>query len=271
MKKYILPLFISLPLFVNAQFEVRYSYVFNSPQNFMRSSLDNAHGFSMEYYTSVKHSNYFTGIGFQVGVYGYHSQPIEFLSTDGAMVQTNLNITNTYNYWNIYHKYRFSNFEKNGSRIIPFVEAKTGWSFFRTSLFIEDPNDVSNCEPLEQDIMQKDNAWNVYAGAGFDLKLTGLLNPLKHATCTCPKVYFSTSVGFHYGGKVSYMNVDREGSNTSAQHSHAGHTNSDSDKTEFYTTWVNTQTQVTHQHHTGYLYTSPIRLFELKAGFVIRF
>jgi hypothetical protein len=271
MKKYLLSLFIAVPLLSSAQFEARYSYVFNSPQNYMRSSLTNAHGFAMEYYKSVKNSNYFTGIGFQVGVYGYNSEPIAFQTTDGGIVNTNLNITNSFNNWSIYHKYRFTQFEKNGSRLIPFIEGKTGWSFFRTNLFIEDPNDIDNCAPLEQAIMQKDNTWNVYAGAGFDLKISHLRNPEKHTTCSCPKLYFSSSVGFHYGGKVSYMNVDRDGDNTSGQHNHGTSISTDGEKEEFYTTWVNNQTQVEHQHHTGYLYTSPLRMLEIKAGFTLRF
>lgn len=271
MKKYLLSLLIAVPILSSAQFEMKYSYVFNSPQNYMRSSLDNAHGFSMEYYGSVKNSSYYTGVGFQVGVYGYHTEPIAFQTSDGSIINTNLNITNSFNSWSIYHKYRFSQFENNGGRLVPFIEGRTGWSFFRTGLFIEDPNDVDNCEPLEQDIMQKDNTWNVYAGAGFDLKISHLRNPEKHATCGCPKIYFSTSVGFHYGGKVSYMNVDRDGSNTSSQHNHGTEVSTDGEKEEFYTTWVNNQTQVEHQHHTGYLYTSPLRLLEIKAGFTIRF
>ncbi len=268
MKRYLLSLFIVTPLLTQAQFETKMSYVFNSPQNFMRSSLDIASGFAMEMYGSVKKTNYYTGISFNVGVYSYHTEPIAFETADGSIINTNLNITNSFNSWSIYHKYRFSKFEENG-RLIPFIDGRTGWSFFRTSLFIEDPNDTDNCHPLEQSIMQKDNAWTVYGGAGFDLLLTGIFNPERHATCGCPKSYFSFSVGFNYGGKVSYMNVDKEGSNTSATHNHEAMT--DGDKKEYYTSWVNNQTEVVHQHHTGYLYTSPIRMLEIKTGFIIRF
>lgn len=270
MKRYLLTLLICLPFFSHAQLEMKYSYLFNAPQGIMLSSLDNAHGFSIDYYGSVKKSNYYTGLSFNLGVYGFHSEPIDFKATDGSVVKTNLNITNSYNSWSVYHKFRFSKFGENGGRLIPFIEARTGWAFFRTNLFIEDPEDETNCEALEQDIMQKDNTWNLYGGAGFDLLLTGWLNPEKHASCSCPRAYFSVSVGYNYGGKVNYMNVDKENTNSSATHNHSNHT-SDGDQVPYYTTWINNQTQVTHQHHTGFLYTSAIRLIELKLGFTIRF
>jgi len=270
MKRYLLPILFTLPMISTAQFEMKFSYLFNSPQNFMRSSLDQSHGFAMDYYGSVKKTNYYTGISFNMGIYGYHTEPIDFTATDGSIVKTNLNITNSYNSWSIYHKYRFSRFEENGGRLIPFIDARTGWAFFRTSLYIEDPEDVSNCEPLEQDIMQKDNTWNVYGGAGFDFLLSGLRNKENPSPCQGLQSYFTVSFGYNYGGKVSYMNVDRDGSNTTSQHNH-GTSPESGDQSAYYTTWVNTQSQVTHQHHTGYLYNSPVRMLEIKAGFVLRF
>lgn len=264
MKYLLLPFFIALPFLSQAQFAMNYSYVFNAPQNYMRSSLSNAHGFAMEYYGNVKKTNYQIGLAYHMGIYGYHTEPIDFTASDGSIVKTNLNISNAFNFISIYHKYSFNKFATSG-RLIPFIDAKTGWSFFRTKLYIADPEDVSNCEPLEQDIMQRDNTWNLYGGAGFDYRLNGIFNP---ANDDClMKSYFFVSFGFQYGGKVSYMNVDKDDEVTAAHN----HTSDDPNKTEFYTTWVNTQTRIEHEHHTGYLFSSPIRMMQIKAGFSLRF
>ncbi len=264
MKHFLLPFFIALPFLSQSQFAMNYGYAFNASQNYMRSSLSNAHGFAMEYYGNVKKTNYQIGLAYHVGVYGYHTEPIDFAASDGSIVKTDLNISNAFNFVSIYHKYSFNKFATSG-RLVPFIDAKTGWSFFRTKLYIADPDDVSNCEPLEQDILQKDNTWNLYAGAGFDYKLNGLFNP---ANNDCPmKSYFFVSFGFHYGGKVSYMNVDRDDHTMAMQSQPSSNPN----KTDFYTSWVNTQTQIVHEHHTGYLFTSPIRMMEIKAGFSLRF
>lgn len=231
-------------------------------------TLNNSHGFSMALTHAVKKTNLYTGINFKIGVYGFHTEPIDFIDTEGNNVKTNLNITNSFNMWSLYNKYRFTKFEEKGGRIVPFIVASAGWAFFRTGLYIEDPLDETNCEPLEKDIMQKDNTWNFYGGAGFDFRLTGLLNPEKHATCNCPRAYFNFSIGYNLGGKVSYMNVDAD--EVSHVH-HGGSTSTSEGKEDFYTSWYNTSTQVTHRHHTGYLFTSPIRMMEIKAGFSIKF
>jgi hypothetical protein len=218
----------------------------------------------MEFYAPVKHTNFQFGLAFNVGLYGYHTEPIAF-ATDSNVVNTDLNISNAFHNYSFYNKYTFNQFSEG--RLIPFVDAKLGWSFFRTKLYIADPEDVSNCEPLEKDIMQKDNNWAVYAGAGFDLKLSGLIRPEREKDFM--QTYFTFSFGYNLGGKVSYMNVDHN-ETANVQH-HGSATSSKYEKVEYYAAFVNTQTQVVHEHHIGYLFTSPIRMLEIKAGFSLRF
>lgn len=251
------------PTVGKTQFVMDYQYLYNSPLAQM-PTLNNAHGLGFAAYGAVKKSNYYVGINVRTGIYGYHTEPIDFMDTEGNNVKTNLNITNSYNSWAIYNRYNFGKFSEG--HLLPFVEASAGWSFFRTKLYIEDPLDETNCEPLEKDIMQRDNTWSVYAGAGFGLKLTGLFN--KSKVDYPVKTYFTLSFGYNYGGKVSYMNVDAD----EASHIHHNGTSSTNEgKQDFYTSWYNTSTQVTHEHHTGYLFTSPVRMMEIKAGFSIKF
>jgi len=120
---------------------------------------------------------------------------------------------------------------------------------------------------MYNDILQKDNTWNIGLALGAEYRITGLFNPQKNEEKG--QAYFSFSAGYIHGGKISYMNVEKDA--TAQSHHHQSNSTNNSDKTDYYTQWINTNTQIVHQHHTGYVYTSPIRMLELKIGFSIKF
>lgn len=263
-KSIIILLLFVLPLISFSQVAVEINYAYNSPLKPMNYTFNNVHGMSMAFLYSPKKSNYYIGLAFQSGFYGKIKRPIEFAIDSTTTVSTQLSVNNSCHNFFIYHKYNFRDFVKS-ERIEPFVDFKTGWSFFRTDIYIEDPNEpAGECEPLYNDIVHKDNTWLLYAGAGFEYKLNGIFNSKNQNEF--PMTYLSLGVGYTYGGNVSYMNVEK---NESTHNQHSPGIN-DLEKTAYYTQWLNTQTQIVHQHHTGYLYTSPIRMLEVRFGIALK-
>ncbi|MFI5203328.1 MAG: hypothetical protein ACHQF2_02440 [Flavobacteriales bacterium] len=249
----------------NAQFG------FNSYYQFSTSAMPQlkiANGCGIDMFSSIKKSKYSLGISYSMGVYGYKHEPLEFITSDGTTLSTFIDVTNSFQNVSFYQRYSFGTFS---GILRPFIDARLGWNFFRTVLVIEDPEDESSCEALVKDVLHNSNNWAVYGGGGVDVKLNGLIfkDNYIEGNSGC---YFTLTFGYALGGTVSYMNVDGNAivsgpHNGTHQHDTEGNTTI----TPYYTPFINTQTQVVHEHHTGYVYTSPVRMFQVSAGFTLKF
>lgn len=249
----------------NAQFAFSTYYQLNTST---MPQLKTAHGCGIDMFSSVKKSNYSIGISYYMSMYGYKHEPIEFVASDGSMLNTYIDVSNTFHHVSFYQRYTFGTFS---GRFSPFVDAKMGWNFFRTRLYIADPEDESNCEPLEEAVLQRDNNWAAYAGGGMDVKLNGLFcgeNNDDKGWC-----FFTLSFGYALGGTVSYMNVAGTAMANTGPHNgtHQHDTEGNTKVEPYYSSFINTQTKIVHQHHTGYVYTSPINMFQMKAGITFKF
>ena len=249
---------------VFSQGEFKPSYLLTLPKGEMDQSLDNSHGFSLNLSYGIKRTGFFPGINFNQGVYASSTEKIDFETPDGNRVLSEMYIKNSYTNWNLNLQYNFLKGEGKGKRIIPFVEAGIGFTFFRTIFSLLDSVPESSCDPdpSSAQILQRDNALNFYAGTGIKIRLTSN----EHSKCRCIRIYLTSSIGLRYGSNVSYMNVNNENGQ-----SHHNIGSSEVDKLPFYSTWVNKQTQTEHMHHTGYTYTAPIRMLELKFGISLIF
>jgi len=129
-----------IPNLVFSQLAWEYHYVYNKPLSPMNYTFNNVNGLFMGFTYAPNKSNYNIGLGYQLGFYGNKVQSIEF-PVDSINVRTKLRINNACHSVFIYHKYKFVGaFENN--RFEPFIDAKTGWAFFRTDLSIDDPENV---------------------------------------------------------------------------------------------------------------------------------
>ena len=265
MKKIYVLIFVSLFMYsLHAQQGLMPNYEtyfkFNSPLKETRTTLNNAHGAGMDMYIPWGKSNILVGLSGSASMYGYERSPVKFTAMDGSTIDTYASVTNSIMNLSIASKYYFLPMS-NSFNI--YVDAKAGLSFFRTRFYIEDPEDTDNCQPLENLIVQSDNAFTGYAGTGMELKLSGMFNK-ERAESPCP-IYLNLGAGYYFGGSVSYMNADNPECHTGQQPNP-----SQVKSTPYYSSFVNTQTQTIHQHQVGNTYTSKIKMLEFKFGISIR-
>ncbi len=257
-----------VPVVASAQFGMTMNYTFSAPQGMMAKSLNNAHGFGMDYYYAPKRLPISVGLTFAYNAYGLHTRDFVFNATDGSQINTTLSVTNSFINTGLYLRYAFAPAE---ARLIPYADVRAGGAFYNTNLVIADPADTDNCRPLVNDLLQKDKALTGYVGGGLDVRLTNL-----DKTCGNSISYLFVSAGIHMGGPVSYMNVDKDldpnahPQQTNTPHNH-GAGESKNGRDPIYADFINTQTQVVHTHHVGYVYTAPIQLLECKVGLRILF
>jgi hypothetical protein len=142
--------------------------------------------------------------------------------------------------------------------IMPFATMKAGRAFFTTNLAIFDPDDGDHCEPVDSDLLQRDGTWVYSAGGGLRIDLAALFGKKLQPG----NLFLDFSVNSIQGGRVNYMNVDAPAN--AGQHSMGTRTQ------DVEADFINTQTQVVHQHHVGYLYNSFVQMVDFRVGLSMR-
>jgi hypothetical protein len=141
--------------------------------------------------------------------------------------------------------------------LTPYVGMKAGYSIFSTDLNIYDPDDFDSCKPIESDILQKDGTWIYSLGGGVLYDLSAVFKRLNKGAMS-----INLSAFYTQGGAVNYMNTNAPDMNHTASPP-----NRSSDlEAEF----INTQTQVIHKHHIGYVYTSFAQMMDYRVTFLFR-
>jgi hypothetical protein len=225
--------------------EISTSYVFSAPRGTMQQNIKNANGVTVDFYLTPKEKRYSFGFEMAYNGYGHDKSTQNYTMDDGSVAPMDIVVNNSF--FNMMLAGRY--FLMDGT-IKPFITGKVGYSFFNTNLSIYDPNDMDQCEPVDGDALSKDATAIFSGGAGvrWDLlpkKCPGLLS-------------INISANYSAGGKVNYMNVD------APSHSHANHTS------DVYARFINTQTQVIHEHHVGNVYSTSLEFLDFRIGGTVR-
>ncbi len=225
--------------------EFSVGYVFSLPRSPMSETIRNANGFAMDFYFTPKGKHYLLGGEMSVNTYGHDKTRQTYSFDDGNTAQMDIAVNN-----NIYNFLLGGRYYLGHARVQPFVMGKFGYSLFNTDLNIYDPDDFDHCEPVDTEVLKTDGSLIFSVGAGLQWDLRPK---------TKPGVFFLTLSGnYSSGGKVSYMNVD------APMQSHASH------QSDVYTKFLNTQTQVIHEHHVGNVYSSLIEMMDFRLGISLR-
>ncbi|HEU5289356.1 MAG TPA: hypothetical protein VFU05_01860 [Cyclobacteriaceae bacterium] len=244
---------LSLTTLANAQFqsyEIGLGYTFTAPIATMKQNINHGNGVTMDFYlTPEKISRFAFGMDINYTVYGYDKSKQEYTFDDGSTARMDIIVDNSF--FNLMFGGRYLLTASQETNLKPYVSLKGGYSWFRTNLNIYDPDDNDHCEPIENDLLMKDGTFLFSAGGGIQWDLRKKKSP--------NRFLFNAGVNLTLGGQVSYMNTDAPSSN------HMNHNSSDVNAQ-----FINTQTQVVHEHHVGYVYTSFLEMMDFRAGFIFR-
>jgi hypothetical protein len=185
---------------------------------------------------------------FGVASYGSQRTRQQYTFDDGAVTETDVVVRNNIYNLNLTGKY----FLRNNKKVNPYVSGKLGWTWFTTNLIIEDPEDETSCHPLESDILSRDNTYVASGGAGVRVDFSSLFKKMNEQT-----FYFDFSVHSTQGGTIEYMNVNHDPSQPTPEK-------------DVVAKFINTQTQVIHEHHVGYVYNSLVNVVEYRLGVICR-
>lgn len=248
LKKILVLVMFSSTICFGQQWEIGSNFMFSQPAGTMKRDMNNAFGITLEAARRMK-APIAIGAEFNFSSYGSETSRQEYTFDDGSTTETNVNVHNDIFNVHLTGKY----FLRNNKNINPYLTGKVGWSFFKTTLTIEDPEDEDACHPLENDVLQKDNTYTWTVGGGVRMDFNAVFRNMPQQ-----RFYFDMSVQSIQGGRIRYMNVEHDPSKQPTP------------EQDVITKFINTQNQVIHEHHVGYVYTNVLNMVEYRLGITCR-
>jgi opacity protein-like surface antigen len=229
-------------------------YTYASPTGSMMQHINQGNGFVMDFHMMSPTGKFSWGADLNYTIYGFDKSRQQYTFPDGTTADMDINVNNSFT--NLMASGRYNLI--TGKKLVPYIGAKAGYSWFTTNLNIYDPDDLDSCEPVETDILQKDGTFVFSIGGGVRYDLANVFLKLRKEF-----IYVNLSAYHTRGGAVNYMNTDAP----NAQH-HSG--SAPSRVSDVEAEFINTQTQVIHKHHIGYVYSSAAQMMDFRLSVIFR-
>lgn len=227
-------------------------YTFANPVGKMKTHINSGHGVVIDYNFLSPDNRFAVGLDLNYSIYGYDNSNQMYEFPDGTQAEMEVNVSNSFLNMMAAGRYYLT----TGKALSPYVGLKAGYALYNTTLNIYDRDDFDNCAPVETEILSKDGTFVFSLGGGVQYDLGRVFKKLQNNM-----LLLHLSAYYTQGGMVNYMSVD------APDHQHTI-TTSNRDNVE--ATFINTQTQITHKHHVGYLYNSYARMMDFRLAFSFR-
>jgi hypothetical protein len=228
------------------------SYLYANPAGAMGHVIERGHGVTFNYGLVKPDGRLAFGIDLGFAQYGRDKSRQEYTMEDGSVAPMDVIVANSFMNMMAYSRL----YLKTSGLVRPYVVGKMGYSVFSTDLNIYDPADWDHCEPVDSEVLYNDGTMVVALGAGAKLDIASVFKKLPQGL-----LYLECNLNFMQGGQVRYMSENAD----------AHHSNQTPDSDHVYAKFINTDTQVIHEHHVGHLYQSPAQMTELRVGVSMNF
>jgi uncharacterized protein YdeI (BOF family) len=228
------------------QWELGTNFQYIKPLGNMSTTIKQGFGGTLEGAYNFK-KPFSLGMEVSYTNYGHQEQRQQYTFDDGSITETNVIVDNYFVNLNFTGKY----FLRNTKLVNPYLSGKLGYSWYRTALTIEDPDDQYSCHPIESDILAKDGTFIATGGAGVRVDFSSVFKNM-----VSNSFFLDVSAHMTQGGTVRYMNVDHHPVTTPER--------------DVMAKFINTQTEVIHEHHVGYLYTSLVNMMQYRLGVIFK-
>jgi hypothetical protein len=247
---------------LQAQFSLDASYNLALPQGKMANNINGIHQFRLGSTYKLPKALKMINVGAEIGIGNY----------------ANLRMPTTFNFGNgnpatTYVNYSSNTFQANAVvsidlvknfLVTPYIIMKGGYQNWFSNIYVEDPNDLDGCKPLEKKSILKDHTTTLSYGGGLKYEL----NKKSSNRCGDFKSYIDLQVTTVRGGSLDYINTKKL-----AQHDNTATTPTvvgDGGK-PVELKFINVQSNVIHSHMVAEMYTTPLRLLEIKLGYHVQF
>lgn len=233
-------------------YEFGFGYANMQPQHNMGNYIRSGHGFNMDYYFLPAMSKFAIGADFNYSIYGRDKSRQMYTFDDGSTADMDIIVHNSFSNFMLAGRYYLN----NSGPLQPYLSAKAGYSWFRTTLNVYDPTDWDHCEPIDTELLMKDNTPLSSFGAGIQWDMSSIFKSV-----AANSIFFHANANMLFGGNVRYMNARAP----------IGHHHNNNSGNEISARFLNNQTQVVHEHHVGYVYNSVVNMLDIKVGMTFRY
>ena len=231
-----------------AQFGINLNYAYSKPLEQMGAAIQQAQGFSLEFTYQFPKSPF--SIGIDLGLSGYGNRKINdfTLMHEGQIEGTyDLKINNY-----ICDAFITGKVDLTSKGFVrPYISARIGIQEYHTDYILENPNishSVDCPDPIEDGTVLYDVA--MAAGVGFGVKID--LGEALHLDLGKNHLYFNVEASYTGGGSVRYMSLNAPANVTPQNTDIPG--------------LAPGITTLNHQYHSGNVYRSAIKMYNVKAG-----
>jgi hypothetical protein len=245
------------------QMTASFHYSLSLPQGNMVKNINAIHQGTLSVGYRLPQALRFVQVGADLGYGGYAnlSVPVELQFENSKPTRTNINYSS-----NVFAANAFLQLDLFKKGIVtPYVLLKGGVQDFHSNIYVEDPADVDGCRALENESILSDETPTYSFGGGLRFQL--------------PSPNYSNRINKHSidvqflatrGGNVDYIN-------TKKLTDHSQHTvlptpqTTDEVSKPLEVRFINVNSKVVHAHKVAEVFTSPLRLLDIKIGYYISF
>jgi hypothetical protein len=245
-----------------AQFSASSSYNLSIPRKEMAENINPVHAFyiSGEYALANKLSGVYVGLTTGLGTYANLTKETTFSFGNGNPTATDVHYTS-----NVFSS--SANIKLDLIKrflITPYAKVEGGFQKFYSTIRIDDPNDIDNCKPLERRSILKDVAAFYGAGAGVKIDMNIFSNNFSKN-----EQFIDISFTTIRGGKLDYINT-RE-LKDSHEHNNDPQPDISGNGKPLNVKFINITSNIIHEHKVAQVYTSQLRLMDIRVSYRISF
>jgi hypothetical protein len=254
---YLLLLAVVVSSTIQAQFTGKSSYTIGIPQGKMADNINPVHQFIIGggYQLPGPFKNINIGAELGAGNYANLRVPMEFSFGYGTPTTTNINYSsNTY----LANAVIVADLLTK-TAIRPYVTAKVGYQVWSSNIRIDDPKDIDGCRPLESRSLLKDKTTTISYGGGVKVDMSKMFRIREKN-----KHFLDISVTQLQGGTIDYINTRKLN-----DHDHNAVLGDGAKSLNM--KFINVTNSITHEHQIAEVYSTPLRLLEIKIGYHMNF
>jgi hypothetical protein len=200
------------------------------------------------------------GADLSYGGYGSLSMPVELQFDNSKPTSTTINYSS-----NVVAANGFLQVDLfNKGFITPYLMVKGGAQNFHSSIVVQDPMDTDGCKPLENENILSDQTMTYSYGGGLRFQL-----PTPNYYRRVRQQFIDVQFVATRGGSLDYINAKKL-----TDHSlHVAPTTTATDETvkPLEMRFINVTSNVVHAHKVAEVFTSPLRLLDIKVGYYVQF
>ena len=236
-------------------------YSLGLPQGNMAKNITAIHqgGLSVGYRLPKALRSVRIGADLSYGGYANLSVPVELQFDNSKPTKTNINYSS-----NVFAANGFLQvdlFKK--AFVTPYLMVKGGVQDFHSSVFVEDPTDIDGCKPLENESILSDETRTYSYGGGLRFALPTPNYGRRVRQHSIDMQFLATR-----GGNLDYINAKKLTDHS--QHTvHQPTTGEEGKPLEM--RFINVTSNVVHAHKVAEVFTSSLRLLEIKLAYCVSF